>query len=105
MSDTLYLKDGRKYKPVAFIPPYAIWPGIWLVQRGPGFESKKSLEWSCKLMADVKRPVDVVALASLMTMQDGLAAHIVKMRESRSGVSAADLAEECLAWISQNLKS
>jgi hypothetical protein len=103
--NTIYRKEGHRYVPIAWVPTDMLTPGIHLVEISPHGRKRSSLDWLCRKVGEVKKPIDIVSLATLCTMSDGLASHIAKLSEENRSLSAADIAEASLAWISQHLES
>lgn len=107
METTYYKKVGRKYVPALHNALDGLGPGLWLVEHNDRSKSHLNMDWFCRRVADIKHPIDMVPLVSLLTMRDELASHMRKWMEraDRRGISPHELAEECLAWISQHLTS
>lgn len=75
-----YKKIGKKYVEAGYNIP-DITEGIWLVQKNPYSKSQTSLIWK---VGELKRPVDIVTHASLITMTDKLANYISNLSDDTS---------------------
>jgi hypothetical protein len=67
--EELYRKVGNRYELVGYSNMPDINEGIWLVQKTRSGRSYKNLVWR---LGDIKPPVDVVNIASLMSLEKSL---------------------------------
>lgn len=75
------IQKGKKviYEPIGYnIPDMS--DGIWVVQSSPGSKSIQGV-WR---VGELKRPVDVVTYASLMTLEDMLCKYMLKLSDEKS---------------------
>jgi hypothetical protein len=121
--ETIYRKAGKRYIPIGYNNIPDISDGIWLVQTKEHSKATTSLLWR---VGELKRPVDVVTHASLMSINDELASYLVRLTNIKSkeyleakeilggyltgnisygGISASDLCGLFLRQIAIDLES
>lgn len=83
MKEKLYKKIGKRYVEVSIVERFEfdMGDGIWIVQNKPGCKSISSLVWR---VGDLKRPVDIVTYAGLLTLEDKLASYLTKLGDENS---------------------
>ena len=76
------VQKGKKfiYEPIGYNDVPDMSDGIWVVQSSPNSRTCQGL-WR---LGDLKRPVDVVTHASLMTLEDMLCKYMVKLSDEKS---------------------
>jgi hypothetical protein len=83
--EKLYRKvqKGRKtvYEEAGYGSVPDLSPGIWLVEHRPSSRSQTSLIWR---VGDLKRPVDVVTHAALLSFEHELTQYLMKLGEEGS---------------------
>ena len=78
----LYRKNSKgRYEKCGLDVGNDLSDGIWMVSTKPNSRSTTSLVWK---VGDLKRPVDVVTIAALQTMESKLAKYLVKLGEDGS---------------------
>lgn len=86
MSNTYYVKEGKRYIPVGISGP-DLYEGIWLVQVEPGRISHKNL--ICRI-ADLPDSFDLQVLAKVTMLEDVI---LKVMQDSWKDGGSASLAE------------
>ena len=78
----LYRKNSKgRYEKCGLDVGNDLSDGIWLIKTNPHSRSTTSLVWK---VGDLKRPVDVVTIAALQTMESKLANYLMKLGEEGS---------------------
>lgn len=103
--ETYYVKEGRKYRPIGCLPSGHVWPGLWLIEETKCSRKKTNMKYIVQRVGDLKKPIDVVSMAALMTMSDGLASRLHDLFSEGNRLSNSDIANTVLAWIAENLET
>lgn len=90
MSETFYIKKGRKYIPVGQTGP-ELWNGIWLVESKPGSTSYKNL---CCRLSDLPDRFDLQILAKVTLLEDIIINVMNEAWKDGRGASLAEVASK-----------
>jgi hypothetical protein len=78
----LYRKNSKgRYEKCGFDVENYLSNGIWMIENSPNSRSTTSLVWK---VGDLKKPVDVVTIAALQTMESKLVNYLMKLGEEGS---------------------